>query len=127
MSEVLNNFEGFNPEEHRYKLLEIPPWLFGDFLLNAWITPDSKVIQAIKVEGLPADVRIQAIRFDSMRHVVRMRLWSSEWPIVPLAQEAERIDVVLTEYRYTIVEPAESPLSPFGKVKLEEKRGYEFL
>ena len=89
---------------------------------------DGKEVRGLKIEGLPADVKIQAIRFDDMRNVVQFRLWSLEWPIVSTMQEIERLSLMLTAYRYVIVEPAgEGPPYTLGKVKLEEKRGYEFL
>ena len=60
-------------KDRRFRYLEVVPELFGDLFFN---------LGKIKVEGLPKDVKVQAMVYDPLRDIVVLRLWSSEFEVV---------------------------------------------
>lgn len=133
MSDTMNPFLGFQPEEHRYRLLEIAPELLGNLLLNPLLDRGGGSIQALQVEGLPADTRIQALHFDYLRNVIQLRLWSRQWSVLEPGSEIPLVEVKLYRLLYQVLQepsPLEGPegLQVSGRAVLKErKRGYEFL
>ena len=60
-------------KDRRFRYLEVVPELFGDLFFN---------LGKINVEGLPKDVKVQAMAYDPLLDVVVLRLWSSEFEAV---------------------------------------------
>ena len=115
-------FVHFEPAERRYRIMAVAPELLMNLTINPQLDGDD--IRALTVDGLPADVRIQAVCWSDEKRCFLFRLHSDTWDVVEECTAIPAVTVTVTAHQLRVdrTEQPEPdlvvmPFNPFQRSK----------